>query len=333
MIRLSPVHPSQGALALSLIGTVVIAVNARADDSGGGDAVVLEIEACPGVSARAIRHILSVEIGDLLVDEKQGVPPASDRLTIRCAGNAAWVEASGHAGSNPVDRTFRLDDFPGDAAPRALALAGIELLASLSPAVRARTQAKHEVASPRPPAPTAVGETVPRARPTSLRIGLAGSWRTFFVGNGISAWGGQAQLGWDLGARWHLGADLDVAGAQRNLQLGETSATVFSGSAAFGLRGERNNFAGMLGLGARIGMARLAGSTSEPNVSATSVIRPWGGPVASAGLVGAFGAFALTLTAEAGYSVFTAEGLSDGATVLAVGGAWAAISLGAAISR
>jgi len=227
-----------------------------------------------------------------------------------------------------VDRTFRLDDFPGDVAPRALALAGLELLAARSPAVRARLQARQEPGSLPPPAPPEP-EAAPALRPRNLRLGLAGSWRTFFVEQGISVWGGQAQLAWDIGHRWYLAADADASGARRDAGIGETSAVLVSGGAAFGLRAGTREWAGTLGLGARVGMARLAGSTSESNVDATSVVRPWGGPLASAGVVAGFGAFALSLTAEAGYSLFTAEGLSNGASVLAVGGAWAAISAGA----
>ncbi len=334
MKRTSPV--AAGGIVLCLAWTATVAREASAQVAGPahGGRFVLEVKSCPGVPAEAVRRILGIEIGDLLVDAGLAAAAASDRLIIRCAGNLAWVEAAGDDGTNPVDRTFRLDDFPGDAAPRALALAGIELLAARSPAVRAHIQAKQNPASPERPTVVVPPEPARSSKSDArdLRIGLAGTWRNFLVGHGVSAWGGQAQLGWELGRRWHLGADLEASGAREHVSLGETSALLLSCGVAFGVRGGGENLGFALGLGGRMGMARLSGSAADvAGVKSAAVLRPWGGPLASASGFGGAGPFALTLAVETGRSLITAEGLSGSTTALAIGGWWVAISLGGAV--
>ena len=314
--------------ALGFAWTILATLQASAQGigPGGSDRVSLDVEACPTVSAEAVRHILGIEIGDLLLEENQSSPAASHRLTIRCAGNVAWVEAAGEGGADPVDRTLRLDAFPGDAAPRVLALAGLELLAARSPAVRARMHS--EPAAPPLPAGTLEVNRQPRG---ILRVGLAGTWRRFFVGQGVSAWGGQAQLGWSLD-RWHLAADLEASGASRDVSLGETSALLLSGGAAFGLVSGAGSRFLTLALGGRLGMARLAGNAADSaNVISSAVVRPWGGPMVRLGFMGMLERWAVVVTVEAGRSLFTAEAQSENTTVLAVDGTWVAISLGVAL--
>jgi hypothetical protein len=310
--------------------TSLATMRASAQETGPApsDRISLAVEACPSVPTAAVRHILSVEIGDLLLGE--GSAAAGHRLTIRCVGHTAWVEAAGEGGADPVDRTLRLDSFPGDAAPRALALAGLELLAARSPAVRARMQARQEPATPLPPAPTVGGIRHPRS---ITHLGMAGAWRRFWAGQGLSTLGGQAQLGVML-RPWRFCADIEATGASRDAQLGKASALLLSGSAAFGLIDGTRHLAVTLLLGARLGMARLWGSAEDPTVAiASAVVRPWGGPTASLGVLGTIEPLAVVVTVEAGRSLFTAEAQSDRTTVLAVGGTWVAISLGAAFMR
>ena len=54
--------------------------------------VRLEIASCPGVPTEGVRRVLSVEIGDLLLAPFEGDARDADGLTIRCAGNLAFVE-------------------------------------------------------------------------------------------------------------------------------------------------------------------------------------------------------------------------------------------------
>jgi hypothetical protein len=300
--------------------------------------VVAEVTSCPSVSAEAVHRILGIEIGDLLAPADMATVPGSVRLTIRCAGTVAWVEAAAADGSDAVDRTLRLDDFPGDAAPRALALAGLELLAARSPAVRARIEAK-QLAAPPSPAPSAlakVGEAAAPSRSTpdvaGARLGLALVWRGFLAGQGVSAWGGQAFLDWDAGRRWQLHVDAEGAGSHRDVALGETSAVLLSCSGAVGVRAGSGNLGLGLGLGARVGLVRLAGSAADRAIASdASAIRPWGGPIARVSAWVGAGPVVLLLGVEGGRSLGTARGLAGDVPVLVIQDTWLAISLAGAM--
>jgi hypothetical protein len=289
------------------------------------------MKGCPNLSDERVRRILGIEVGDLLLAESDGDATQGDRLTIRCSGSYAWVRASGQAGGPPAEQVVSLDDFPGDAAPRALALAGLELLATLNSTVRARMASKHESPPPvatvaAPPAPSAASPVSTR----ETRIGLAGTWRRFLAGHGPSAWGGQAQVHATVGERWLLAGDAELVGARTAVSgVGETGALLLSCGASFAVRGGSGRLGASLALGGRLGAVRLSGDSADAaRVTGTSVWRPWGGPMATAGLLGRAGRFALGLRAELGYSLAEANGLAGQATAIAIRGAWVAIMLG-----
>jgi hypothetical protein len=102
--------------------------------------VELKIVSCPFISDTEVRRLIGIEIGDVLVGDREPAPPYADRVTIRCEGEVERIEAVGAGRAQPLSRTILFADFPGDAAPRALALAAIEVLAALSPALRQRLE-------------------------------------------------------------------------------------------------------------------------------------------------------------------------------------------------
>ena len=110
---------------------------ARADDLRR---VELELVACPLIAEAEVRRVIAIEIGDLLVSAREPVPPDADRMTIQCEGGVERIDVVAKGRDQPLRRTIRFADFPGDAAPRALALAAIEVLAALSPALRQRIE-------------------------------------------------------------------------------------------------------------------------------------------------------------------------------------------------
>jgi hypothetical protein len=102
--------------------------------------VELKIVSCPFISDTEVRRLIGIEIGDVLVGDRELAPPDADQITIRCEGEVERIEAAGAVRAQPLSRTILFADFPGDAAPRALALAAIEVLAALSPALRQRLE-------------------------------------------------------------------------------------------------------------------------------------------------------------------------------------------------
>ena len=300
----------------AVAAAVFSALGAARAATGG---VVLDVARCPEVSEPAIRRIVGIEIGDLLADPAAAAPVEPDRLTVRCQSGDARLEALGFGQPAPIERALRLTDFPGDAAPRAIALAGIEMLASMSPAVRERLRS-------RPPPGTAVSTSIaggPTPGRSKLRIAVSAVRREFLSDAGLGAWGGRLDVDRDFGARWLLTGDLEAAFGRAAASLGDTSGLLISLGGFWGLHGGGRRVAGSLSLGGRVGLARLVGTPAGGSSAlGASALRPWWGPALS--LRGALGGgpVALLASVEAGITVRGADGLAGATTVLAVSGAW-----------
>ncbi len=286
--------------------------------------VQLEVEGCPAGTAAGVRRVLGVEIGDLLLESFDGETPDAERLAIRCAGDLASVEAAGLSGGPPTERVLRLDDFPGDAAPRALALLGVALLAARSAAVRdriLRRQTATVTAAPSAPPPA----------PPDLRAGAAAVGRTFLARGGAFLFGGRLQATSAVRTWGAIGGDLEfAAGREAVADVGQTTAMLMSGAATLSLRASRARWRATAGVGGRLGLFRESGRSADPaRVVSQTFIRRWGGPIASAGLAATLGRWALTLGGEVGWSVSSVDETAAGVTAFAVRGPWLALSAGA----
>jgi hypothetical protein len=82
-------------------------------------------------------------------------------------------------------------------------------------------------------------------------------------------------------------------------------------------------------LGARCGLASLEGTPAGGSGAiGGSALRPWWGPAIGArGWIRA-GAVGVAVAVEAGTTVRGAQGLAEGATILALDGVWVAAALG-----
>lgn len=306
------------AARLVLLLAVAPATGARAAGTGK---FLLDTSACPGLPQPAIRRLVAIEVGELLVEA--GDAGELDRITIRCDAGTARVTAAAGVSTRVVARDLALRDFPGDAGPRALALAGLEALAALSPAVRARMETRQ--AASRPPPEVVVSAAPPTSPEPSLRFGLAFVRRVFLAESGAAAWGARFEVGRAIGERGHAALDLEIDRTEISLSVGGASALLASAGAFVGLRGGAGRVAGSLSLGARAGVARLAGApASGSTLVGTSVYRPWAGPAVVARALVALGPVALAAFVEGGLAARGADGLVEGETAIAVSGVWLA---------
>jgi hypothetical protein len=314
------------AAARALLATTVAAgMTGTAAAAAARGTVVVDAAACPSVPEAAIRRIVAIEIGDLLADA--GVVPAAgaNRLSLACDGAAARLAARRDGGDPPIERVLPLADFPGDAAPRALALAGVEMLAALDPAVRERVQIRQSTPPPAPATPP------PRADRSAAPVGIALSAvrRQFVAANGAGGWGARIDLDRGLTDWFALGLDLEIDGARATVPLGEARALILSAGVFAGPRAAGTRVAGTLALGARGGLASLEGTPAGGSgARGGSALRPWWGPaIAARGWIRA-GAVDVAGAVEAGVTARGAQGLADGATVIALDGVWVAAALG-----
>jgi hypothetical protein len=311
-------------------------VTAGATAHAARGTVSLETAACPEISEAAIRRIVGIEIGDLLAAPGESVSPSGNRLAMSCDGaGLARLEARGAAGAEPLQRELKLADFPGDAAPRALALAGIEMLAALDPAVRERIQIRQAPLAPPPRSPSPPEPSPPRADGSRAPVGIAvvATRRDFLdTGSqvGIGAWGGRIEVDRGIGDWFALGGDVEVAGTRTTVTLGEASALLVSAGAFGGLRAAGTRVAGSLSLGARVGLVSLDGKPAGGSgATGGSALRPWWGPaVAARGWI-RVGTIGFMASLEAGLVARGAQGLADASTILAIDGGW--LSAGAGV--
>ena len=309
---------------------VVLAAAAAAGMTGTAAAaatrgtVVVDATACPSVPEAAIRRIVAIEIGDLLAETGERPATGATRLSLACDGAAARLAARRDGDGLPIERVLPLGDFPGDAAPRALALAGVEMLAALDPAVRERVQIRQTP----PPAPAT---TPPRADRSAAAVGIAISAvrRDFVATAGAGGWGARIDLDRRLADWFALGLDLEVDGARATVALGEARAVIMSAGVFAGPRAAGSRVAGTVALGARGGIAALEGTPAGGSGAIGShVLRPWWGPAIGArGWIRA-GAVSVVGAIEAGVAVRGAKGQADGTTVLALDGVWVATAIG-----
>ena len=305
------------ALALSAVATAGAAAQAAQAT------VALDTAACPAIPEAAIRRIVGIELGDLLA-ESGDVPVGGNRLAMICQEGVARLAARGAGDGQPIERELRLAEFPGDAAPRALALAGVEMLAALDPAVRARIQIRQSPAAAAPAPPARADRSL-----VAAGIAISAVRREFLGGGGFGGWGGRIDLDRGFSGRFVVGIDVEMDGGSTTVALGEASALLVSAGAFGGLRAAGARVAGSLSLGARVGLASLEG-TPAGGAGATGgqVLRPWWGPAIAARGWLRTGPIGFVAALEAGVAARGARGLADGVTVLAVDGAWLLAGLG-----
>jgi len=322
----------------ALLGPAIEGGEARADGVPERASAPPRVETtgCPPSWERELRQAIAVEIGATSGDEDGGPTPGAPRaeaspstLSFRCGGDRVFVAAGGPASGAHLDRTLSLDDLPSATAPRVVALAAVELLAALDPALRRqlRAQAAASAVRPRQPAPAA-------AEDRRLSLSASGVYRAFVAPAGLHAWGGALDgRRASAGGGWSLGFGLEVASGERSASLGQTSALLASARATAGARGRPG--AGPLALsfevGARGGVARLAGRSGDSDVLASTVVRPWAGPVAVVAAQLGVGWFCTELATEAGWAAVSATGLVNDGSALAASGPWIALSLGVGI--
>ncbi len=328
--------------------------------------MALLVESCPEVDEEALRRLLRLEIGDQLLPATAGEPAPGDRLTVRCQdGDARLIAAAGSSRAPAVERTVRLSDFPGDAAPRLLALAGVELLASVDHSARATAPdnpARGDAAPAAVGAPAAIvastaapavsvptvkgapGSPAPTTAPriddpdstsrsvwSRTRLALAVVRRSFLGNAGVTAWGANASADASLRSGWAGRADLEGAVARSGDNYTSAHTYLLSAGAFWGPTFGRGGLVGALGVGARLGLTRLSGMTSlSGDINTSSVLRGWGGPAMMIHIRNGGPGWGLMLYAEGGYALLAAVGISDNGPVAAVQGIW--ITAGAGLS-
>ena len=284
-----------------------------------------------------LAKILRIELGDLLEEAGEAGAPVGEAIAISCEIEIARVSVRSASGLQVVHNDLRFDAFPGDAAPRAVALAALEALRAVDPTLAKRIEAQQKrTAPPEPPRP----EPTPRPPPARreplrvpeapsrsyTRLALGGVARFFLAAPRTTAAGARVELGFRFAAPWDLGLEIEGSLAGRSVRLGAVEARLLSTAAWLGPRVGSAAWSITAGLGGRAGLAELRGTPGGLAVSGHEVIRPWAGPVIVVRGDGARDPLVFSLMVEGGVAATGAVGLTEGAPALAVKGGWVATS-------
>lgn len=306
----------------ALAGAILPALAVPTWSAAADERVEITTAFCPAESEEAIRRVARVEIGNLLFDENLPPPAALDRIIVACRDDLVSLQLSPRSGQARVGRQVRLHDFPADSQPRVIALAALELLATVSPAVQRRIELRETASPEAPPAPT------------PLRVLAFGVQRSFFASGGLATWGAGIKTEVDLWQRFGISVDVEGGGDRGSVEFGRVTSYVGSAGALLDVRRGFGDFVARGGLGGRLGIARLRGEpTPDPDVSGRTLVRPWGGPVANAQLQWGRRWFSLALGLEAGFAALGARGIAQQSTAAAASGAWLAFFLAAGAQR
>lgn len=333
------VHRSGRAAFALLVASVVTGRTARAE-SADGDKVELRTFACEPDFEDELRRIVRLELAGLLYEGSASEASVHEQLEVRCEPELARIEARDARGGQHAANDLRLDAFPPDAAPRAVALAAVEALRAVDPTLAARIEAQRtaDASQPQvlpPQRPSIAERTATRpAAPVSptaarawTRVLLGVVVRRFVADPNTTVWGARAELSRHLPSPLDFGFDLEGALSERSVELGAIDVRLLSTAAWIGWRAGRGDWSFTGAVGGRAGVANLEGSSQDPAVVASETWRVWAGPLAVARADGGFGDFSLALALEAGWAAAGSEGLSQARTVVGVRGAWLALSL------
>jgi hypothetical protein len=323
------------AITLAMLGSVVAPQLAQAE-AAASEKVELHVFACEPTFAAELRRIVRLELGGLLDESTAGEVGRHGQLEVRCEPELARVTARDARRAQQTKNDLRFDAFPGDAAPRAVALAAVEALRAVDPTLSARIEAQRTaaVAEARPTRPRPAASAKPiAARRVAVR---SRAWTRLVLGPVVrhfpsdphtTLWGARVELSRRSAIPLDYGFELEGVLHERDVDLGTIDLRLLSTAAWIGWRAGREHWSFTGGVGGRLGVAQLEGSSPDPTVRARQTARAWAGPLAVLRGDAAFGVFSLGLVTEAGWAVAGAEGLSRGTPVVSVRGAWLALSL------
>jgi hypothetical protein len=310
----------------------------RAAEPARDGRIALAVSTCATSFEASLRQILVIELGDLLEQDRVVEGAEGESIEIACDAETARIVARG-AGGEVVHHDLRLDTFPGDAAPRAVALAALEALRAVDPTLADRIEARRTMAKESPPvAPAKAPRPAPRPAPEPrvrstgdaprgfTRV-LSGALVRWFHGDPSTLVGGaRLELSRRFVSPWDVGLELDGTFARRTVALGVVEARLLSSAAWLGVRGGSSAWSATGGVGGRLGIALLSGAPRGSENRGHRSTRPWGGPMLLLRTDAAVGALALALGLEGGLVAAGAEGLAGGRPAIGFTSGWASAS-------
>lgn len=312
---------------LACAGLIGVAPKAHALELG------LEIDGCTDLPEQRVQELLTLELtADVARPRAPGRSAAL--VSVSCAGDDVRILVTDSTTNKAVSRTFTLTEREPDVRARAVALAAAELvitswmeLVLANPPERPKP-APAWVDDNRRAATSVVREHTEQGTHVDALLAFATLGGTFRARPGARGGGLRLSVVW---GETHLAsdADLSVTFDDAHTPLGDVRVDTWSLGLRPALRLAAGHWIGTLGVGARLGLARLEGSAFDPSAARGHVVAgTWGGPLAHANVGFSFAHLSLRLGAESGFALRRVTGTVDGREHAGVRGPWFLTTLG-----
>lgn len=350
MIRPKPSRHAAGWFTATLLVLQLAAAESKAPTVG------LRVSSCSQPFEAALRRMLRIELGTLLEDENRAT---AETIEVACSAETAEISAHSAASGQVAHNDLRFDAFPSDAAPRAVALAALEALRAVDPALAERLAAQEAEAQanragsgpttspssqpPGQPSPERDPETPAESAPLTIapalpastsrpvtRVTVGAVARHFVSAPATTLLGGRLELSHRFRVPLDVGLDVEGAMGRQRVKIGTLEAQLLSTSAWLAVRAGGGEWSASAGIGSRAGVAYLQGAPVF-GARGHQVTRPVVGALALLRADGALGMVAMAIAGEGGYAVAGAQGLASGAVALRLDGFWLALSVNAGV--
>jgi hypothetical protein len=302
--------------------------------------VSLDVDRCPALPRDQVFQLLALELDARVTppDRAPDAKPQSTHVEVSCAGADVELQVTDRLTGKRLTRTMALGAREAQVATRLVAIAVAELvLTSWMELTLPRAAAPPPADSP-PAEPEQRRAAQERAQRHLRRNAGAGYVLAVaqalgpFDGVGL-AWGGGLRFGWAPGGArddgdgplWRPAFDLELtaAGSETRRGLGVVDVSMWSAALRASLRYVWGRSWFDAGAGARVGVARLAGTPDDVTTTrGTTLAGTWAGPIAYVGVGRRFWRLVAAAGVEAGTTLRTVSGLVDEGPPISVAGRW-----------
>jgi hypothetical protein len=295
--------------------------------------LALDVSGCPELPEKRVQELMELEL-TAQVARPAAAARSAALVSISCNGDEVLIRVTDSTTSKVVTRTFTLTEREPDVRARAVALAAAELvitswmeLVLTNPPERAQPAPAWVNENRRAATAVAQQHTRQGTRVDAL-FPFASFGGTFHAHPGT--WGGGLRLSLVWGAaRFGVDSDLSVTLDDDRTSLGDVRTNTWSLGLRPALRFETGRWLGSIGIGARLGLARIEGSAADPSTIRGHVVAgTWGGPLAHANFGVSCAHLKVRLGVEGGYASKSVSGSVEGQARAGVSGPWFSTTLG-----
>lgn len=285
------------------------------------------VTGCPEGEFRSLAHLLAVETSASSPETAAWIQQHRPQLSVRCVERAIRISLENNTHTILSERAVHRGEAIARDMPRYVALAAVELIASVASVL--------DTSSAQPTEKNPTEEVHDTVQPPSPGRRPFGRWSLGALahGSGIPfdvSFGGVLEGEILLPARLCVAADVQFTMSKEDATLGSIRQTMWSGALALLTRFQATRWAIRPGIGFRGGRVHWKGEPkNDDQTIAYENSAPWGGPFIALLTSGQLSEkWEIAMNIEIGYTLFEAGALVNDSRELSLSGVWGMFSLG-----